>query len=302
MKTKQKSAMGMLCVMGSAVIFGFTPVLAALSYQGGNNGVNMAFLRAFLPIPVLCFLLRSTPMPTAQQRKRMLVLGLLLFGCTLLLYSSYAYIPVGLATTLHFLYPLYVALYKTVVWKQPLGRRRAAGLLLGVAGAALFLDMSAGTVDPRGFMLALASGLCYAGYIIALGREAKDPVPLYRLMLGISIVGVFLCGGVGLATGYLTVDLNGWAWACAAGAALLVAVVGCVLFQTGVRSIGEADAAIFSLLEPITSILFGVLLLGDRLSAAKLTGCGLILVGLFIAGRAEKGEKKEVEHPSEPGD
>ena len=50
---KKNQLSGVIFVFLSAVIFGFTPVLAAISYQGGNNGINMAFLRAFLPIPVL---------------------------------------------------------------------------------------------------------------------------------------------------------------------------------------------------------------------------------------------------------
>ena len=48
------------------------------------------------------------------------------------------------------------------------------------------------------------------------------------------------------------------------------------------RIVGKANAAIFSLLEPITSIVFSVLLLGDALSPAKLTGCALILAGLLV--------------------
>ncbi len=274
---------GMLSVLLSAVIFGFTPVLAAISYQGGNNGVNMAFLRALLPIPVLAFLARKAPRPTGRQVKGGLRLGLVLFGCTLLLYSSYAFIPVGLATTLHFLYPLYVVLYEKVVQKKPLGRNKTLGLLLGLAGLALFLDISGGIPDPRGMALALLSGVCYAAYIILLGREAEQPMPLYQLMLTVSVSGAALCGAAGLATGSLTLALTGKAWICAATVAMLAAVVACVLFQAGVRSVGKANAAIFSLLEPITSIAFSLWLLNDRLSAVKMAGCGVILLGLLAA-------------------
>lgn len=268
-------------VLASAVIFGFTPVLAALSYQGGSNGVNMAFLRAALPLPVLYALARRHPKPDAAQRRLGAVLGLLLFGCTLLLYSSYAYIPVGLATTLHFLYPLYVVLYEWLVQRRSPGALQMAGLVLGLSGSMLFLQPGEGALHPAGLLLALLSGVLYAGYIVVLSRESQRPMPLYRLMFEVSRSGAALCLVAGLLLGRLTLRLTPQAWVCAVLVALLASVVACVLFQAGVRIVGKTNAAIFSLLEPITSIVFSVLLLGDTLSPAKLTGCALILAGLL---------------------
>ena len=106
---KKSRTLGMFYVFLSAVVFGFTPVLANLSYAGGNNGVNMAFLRALIPLPVMVLLGRMTSpgfRPSPRQWRIGLLAGCLNFGCSLMLYSSYSYIPVGIATTLHFLYPL----------------------------------------------------------------------------------------------------------------------------------------------------------------------------------------------------
>ena len=282
LKPRTKQLTGYAGVLTSAVIFGFTPVLAALSYKGGNNGVNMAFLRATLPLPVLYALAHRHPKPDAAQRRLGAVLGLLLFGCALLLYSSYAYIPVGLATTLHFLYPLYVVLYEWLVQRRSPGALRLAGLVLGLSGSMLFLQPGEGALHPAGLLLALLSGVCYAGYIVVLSRESQRPMPLYRLMFEVSRSGAVLCLVAGLLLGRLTLRLTPQAWICAVLVALLAAVVACVLFQAGVRIVGKANAAIFSLLEPITSIVFSVLLLGDALSPAKLTGCALILAGLLV--------------------
>lgn len=282
LKPRTKRLTGYAGVLASAVIFGFTPVLAALSYQGGSNGVNMAFLRAALPLPVLYALARRHPKPDAAQRRLGAVLGLLLFGCALLLYSSYAYIPVGLATTLHFLYPLYVVLYEWLVQRRSPGALRLAGLVLGLSGSMLFLQPGEGALHPAGLLLALLSGVCYAGYIVVLSRESQRPMPLYRLMFEVSRSGAVLCLVAGLLLGRLTLRLTPQAWVCAVLVALLASVVACVLFQAGVRIVGKANAAIFSLLEPITSIVFSILLLGDALSPAKLTGCALILAGLLV--------------------
>ena len=67
---KKNQLSGVIFVFLSAVIFGFTPVLAAISYQGGNNGINMAFLRAFLPIPVLLLLWFFTARKSVPTRRQ----------------------------------------------------------------------------------------------------------------------------------------------------------------------------------------------------------------------------------------
>lgn len=250
MSGKETSARGVGLIMASALVFGFTPILAAISYQGGNNGVNMAFLRALLPLPLIFFLSRGTAKPTRAQTRMGVLLGLLSFGCTLLLYSSYAYISVGTATTLHFLYPLYVVLYERIFRRRRMGVYRVLGLLCGLAGVLLFLDIGGASLDARGVVPALLSGMCYAAYIVALGREGRAPLPLYRLMRLISLTGVLLCGAAGLLLGKLTVSLTPAAWGYAFAAAMLVSVGGSVLFQAGVRHVGETLAAVFSLLEP----------------------------------------------------
>lgn len=286
---KKRNLFGQLCVFGSAIIFGFTPILVSISYRGGNNGVNMAFLRALLPIPALLLLGCRMPWPGRGQWKRGIAAGFLSFGCTLLLYSSYEYISPGLATTLHFLYPVYVTLYEAVRTRRKPGRARIAGLILGLSGSLLFLETGE-SGQLIGFILAIGSGMAYALYIIVLGKEARNPMPLYRLMLLISIAGVALCGAVGLAMGKITFALSAGAWLCVGGAALLVAVVGCVLFQRGVREVGEANAAIYSLFEPIMSVLFSVWMLHDALSIRKIMGCALILGSLLMLSLC--GQKK----------
>jgi len=279
---KKKQLLGQLCIIGSAIIFGFTPVLAAISYKGGNNGINMAFLRALVPIPLLLLIGRNLAMPSKSQWKTGLIAGCLSFGCTLLLYSSYEYISPGLATTLHFMYPLYVTVYEAIKSRKSPGKIRLTGLALGLIGSSLFLDMGEGGANLLGFTLALLSGVTYAAYIVALSKEAQKPMPLFRLILVVSISGVFLCGTTGLATGKLVFSMPPMAWVCAIAVALLAAVVGGVLFQKGVREIGGANSALLSLFEPITSVVFSVLLLGDKLSLLNVMGSVLILGGLAL--------------------
>lgn len=284
-------AKGIFYVFLSAVVFGFTPVLANLSYSGGNNGINMAFLRAVIPLPVL-LLLGRTASPGYRASKRQLVMGSVLgslnFGCSLMLYSSYSFIPVGIATTLHFLYPLFVMLYHVVFHRQKPGLMKSSGLLLGVGGAVLLVEMGEGGLSPLGMTLALLSGVVFAAYIIVVQKEASHPLPLYRLMTVTSLAGAVLCGAVGLGFGSLTLALTPKAWLFAGLTALLVSIGGSAVFQAGVRIVGDKDAAVYSLLEPLTSILFGLILLSEAFTARKALSCALILTGLLLTALADQ--------------
>lgn len=288
---KNKRSLGFFYVILSAVVFGFTPVLANLSYAGGNNGVNMAFLRAVIPLPALIILGRiTTPgyKATGKQLRTGAVLGCLNFGCTLMLYSSYSYIPVGIATTLHFLYPLFVMLYHVVRYKERPGKWKVLGLVLGVGGAMLLVETGEAGLSPVGMGLALLSGVVFAAYIILLQKEAANPLPLYRLMTATSLAGAVLCGLVGIGMGSLTFALTPQAWVFAALTALLVSIGGSLVFQAGVRIVGDADAAIYSLFEPLTSLLFGLLLLGEVLTVRKILSCMFILTGILLTMIADR--------------
>ena len=283
--------MGIFELFLSAVVFGFTPILANLSYAGGNNGVNMAFLRAVIPLPVLLILCRQTAphfRACAGQMRMGAVLGVLQFGCTLMLYTSYSYIPVGIATTLHFLYPLFVMLYHLVRYRENPGWLKWIGLFLSLGGAMLLVEMGEGGLSPFGMGLALLSGVVFAAYIILLQKEADQPLPIYHLMTVTSLSGAALCALVGLVSGSLTVSLTPSAWVFAALTALLVSIGGSAVFQAGVRIVGDADAAIYSLLEPLTSIVFGLLLLGEALTMRKMLSCVLILGGLLLTALADR--------------
>ena len=190
------------------------------------------------------------------------------------------------------MYPLYVVLFNTIFRHQKPGLIRIVGMILGMVGAVMLVDLGGGSSNPVGLLLAFLSGIFYAAYILVLQKESAAPMPLYQLMTIVSISGAALCAVVGLSMGKLTLALTAPAWGYAVSVAMLTAIVGCVLFQAGVRRVGDANAAIFSLLEPLTSIIFGVILLHDAFSFQKGLGCALILLGLLCTSCADLVKKK----------
>ena len=58
---------------------------------------------------------------------------------TLLLYSSYQYISVGMATTIHFLYPVLVVIFSFLFYKEPITKQNLWNVISLKLSNALFI-------------------------------------------------------------------------------------------------------------------------------------------------------------------
>ena len=288
---------GILFVIVSSVIYGVTPVLARIAYDEGTNGVTMAFLRPILALPFLFINMKIQKIPFAVNMTELRDLMLAGFGIsatTALLYSSYAYIPVGEATTLFFIYPALVSLGCAVFYKEKLTKTIIAAVLLSVTGVYMFSgNLSFGNIKSdgtTGFMLALAAGLALAFYVIRVYKSSLRRIPAPKITFAVCVTAAFCTGiyglsglGGGLAFG---MSLKGWVYAWIV--ALSVSLGAVMLFQLGVKYAGATTAAVISTVEPIISILCGALFLGERLSFSNLIGCACIIAGVILVTTRRK--------------
>ena len=103
--------------------------------------------------------------------------------------------------------------------------------------------------------------------------HALPPVLLSGLMFTsplLVLVPVSVARGIDLG-------LPGAAWAAAAGAIVVSAVVPIALFYTGVKLVGAGTASLLGIGEPFAGVLLGYAVLGESLSALQLLGGALII-------------------------
>ena len=105
---------GFIYLLLSAVYFGFMPLLVKVICADGSTIVGALFLRfALAIIPLYIYLkVRKVPMElSVEEGKKILCVTVFGYGITaLLLYSAYDYMPSGMATVIHFGYPVFVLL------------------------------------------------------------------------------------------------------------------------------------------------------------------------------------------------
>ena len=133
------------------------------------------------------------------------LLSLFRAGCSLSLVFAYANIATGVASTIHFLYPLAVALAMTLFFRERCSRRLFSAIAVSLAGAAL---LSSGDIRSNGgdatFGIAAAffSVISYAGYIIGVRKSRAAQVESTTLTLLVMAIGA-VCSILPLIAGYI---------------------------------------------------------------------------------------------------
>lgn len=294
---------GFIYVVLSAVIFGCMPLLVKNIYSQGGNAVTITFLRGLLSLPVLYVLMKregGTLRVSLKRLRKLVILSLGFFSTTILLFTSYNYISTGAATTIHFVYPVFVLLGSILFFKEPFDRVKFFCVLLCTAG--IFLFYTPGEMGSViGLVLAFASGLTFAFYVVYLDKSGLKNIKPFALgfyLAAVTSVELFVYA---LFTNQLTLDMTLKGWALNGVLAISVSVGAVVLFQIGVRQIGAQSTSILSTFEPVTSIIIGVVIFSEPLVIKTVVGVGLILtsviwltIGSRQQGRAKPELKKSV--------
>lgn len=269
----------------SAVIFGCSPLAAKYVYQAGLNPFVLTFYRNFLALPVLYVLMRLSGEPVRLSRKTSgSVLALAVLNGVLtqsLLFSSYLFIPSGVATSFHFIYPTAVVAADVLLFRQKARLAQWVGLLLCTAGVLTFYAPGQ-QLDGRGCALALLSGITYAGYILFLEHRNPEGVSTVKVSFYIAgmvsiVLGLF-CGAAKL----FVLPPTPGCWAVCILYALGASVIGIILFQKGTARIGGQRASILSAFEPITSVLIGVLVFHEAFGWRTALGTGLVIAATVL--------------------
>jgi drug/metabolite transporter (DMT)-like permease len=91
----------------------------------------------------------------------------------------------------------------------------------------------------------------------------------------------------GAVSGELLFNLTPVAWGAVMGCAFFANYIGIVLFFVGLRRVGPSDASIVMNLEPVLTVVFSVILLGESFGWAQAAGGGIIIGGLYILHQGE---------------
>ncbi|MCI8404991.1 MAG: DMT family transporter [Clostridia bacterium] len=278
---------GKICLIVSAFLYGLAPVFAKLAYAGGVNGITLTFLRTALMLPVMLVLMKARRQSFYLNKKELInITALGVVGGTLsmiALYAAYEYISTGLATTLHFIYPLIIVVVSALIYREKVKGVKLLAVMLVTVGVFMFVDLNS-RADKAGVILAVLSGVFYSFYVIYMahsGIDRMDYVKLTFYLMVIMSIGTLLFGILSGGLDFESIKSSGWIYA--AVVSVLISLGAIPLFQAGVRYEGASTAGIISAFEPITTIILGALFLGETMGIVQYIGGAVIILGVVLA-------------------
>ena len=283
MNTRTK---GLLATMISAVFFGFIPLFVKTICAGGGNSVSAAFYRFFLSVPILYIYLKAQGISMRVTRTEFAKIALITIfgygGTAVLLFSSYNFIPSGMSTTIHFMYPVFTILGCMIFFKEKVSPLKLLCVALCFGGILLFYNGESGG-SVLGMALSFLSGVTYAFYTIYLQKMENLKLIFYMNTVAAAMILV-----MALLTAQFTLRLTPLAWGTAVFFATATSLIGVLGYQIGVKCIGPQNAAILSTFEPITSVIVGVLVYREAFSARTLLGCLCVLSAVVIVAKMKE--------------
>jgi len=214
------------------------------------------------------------------------------FGVTLNFWSYFSAVKhttLAVAITLLYTYPMFVALFSSVVLGERLTRVKLCAAGLTVLGSSLVAQIHQAEflrVNLRGILFGLLTALSMAVYSIlgkrAVARYAPWTVVLYAFAGG----GLFLA--IGSGSGLLAArDYPPVAWLWIVSLALIPSLGGYALFTLGLRDLPASRVSIIATWEVVTAAILGWLLFGEHLTPVQMLGAVFVCTGIAWIQRAE---------------
>ena len=287
MKSLSKNAIiGYPAGIITGITYGLNPLFAIPLMREGAAIESILFFRYFFAVVLLgMFLLlsRVSFKITLKQAGVLITLGLLFTSSSIMLFEAYKYIASGLATTLIFLFPVFVAIimvFLRVVPSWPVWLAIAATL----CGVVIMTQSDATqVVNPLGVALSLGSALTYALFIVVINRSkaianiSNSLLTFYALSVG----AVVFITKIMVADITITAGIEGvTAWLNILGLALLPTIVSTATLAIATRNIGATKASVLGVFEPITAILIGTFMLGEPLTTNIIIGITISIVAV----------------------
>ncbi len=199
----------------------------------------------------------------------------------------------GLATVMGNLQVVIVALAAWRLLGERPRREVFVAIPLMLAGVVLIsgvLGAGAYGADPRaGVAIGLVTALAYAGYLLVIRQASPDHRPAGPVAIATAVTGL-LAGLFGIAAGRLGLAVGGLDLAPSLPALVPLVAYGVVAQSLGYLAIQAAlprlPAAISSVLllvQPVATLVLGVVLLGEDPSGTQLLGVVMIVGGIALA-------------------
>ena len=248
---------------------------------------------------LLVMLLGRLPFSRRAVKDNALCLGLsgLMLGFNwILLFESYRYTTIAVATLCYYLAPILVVAVSPLVFRERLGLFRALCVLAALAGMVFVSGAAEGGLpspgQAKGIALALGAALLYAAIVI-VNKKMQGISGLERTVVQLGISALVLLP-------YNLLTVQGPLPAPEPSALVLLLAVGVIhtglayfLYFGCMEDLPSQTVAILAYVDPVTAVLLSALALKEPMSAGMWLGAVLVIAAAVLLELPVKKKKAE---------
>ena len=269
---------GLLYGLLSSASFGLIPLFTIPAMQAGMQFESILFYRFLFACLALGGILLVNGQSFRIKRQdipSLFLLALLYLMSAVFLFWGYKFMASGVATTIHFMYPVLTTLIMMLFFKE----KKSGWRIAAIASAG---DTKTGSFSFLGLFIVLLSALGYALYLVTMSQLKIGQMKGLLLTFY-----VFLFGGILLFIGTETISqlqpISKWH---TAGNLILLALIPTVVSNLAlvraVKSIGSTLTSVLGAMEPVTAVCVGIFLFGEAFTTSIGVGIALIIAAVIV--------------------
>jgi drug/metabolite transporter (DMT)-like permease len=285
---------GLALATAGSIAFSGKAIIVKLAYRYGVDAVTLIMYRMLFALPLFLGIAwwagRGRPPLTARDWRTIALLGFTgYYLASFLDFAGLAYVTASFERLVLYLNPTLVLVLGRVLFGRRVGRAQVVALAVSYAGVLLVFGHEltfAGSNVALGAALVFCSAVSYATYLVFSGEEVKRLGSLRLTGLASTFACIFC-----IAQFLLVRPLSA---AAVAPQVLWLSVLNAVactvapvlMVMMAIERVGASVAAQTGMVGPISTILMGVLILGEPFTGWIAAGTVCVLTGIWMLARA----------------
>jgi drug/metabolite transporter (DMT)-like permease len=285
---------GLALATAGSIAFSGKAIIVKLAYRYGVDAVTLIMYRMLFALPLFVAIAwwagRGRPPLTARDWRTIALLGFSgYYLASFLDFAGLAYVTASFERLVLYLNPTLVLLLGRVLFKRRVSRGQLAALAVSYAGVLLVFGHElrfAGTNVALGAALVFASAVSYAIYLVFSGEEVKRLGSLRLTGLASTFACLFCIAQFLLIRPPAAAVVAPQVLWLSVLNAVACTVAPVLMVMMAIERVGAPVAAQTGMVGPLSTIMMGVLILGEPFTAWIAAGTVCVLAGIWMLARS----------------
>ena len=284
---------GLALASVGAIAFSGKAIIVKLAYRHGVDAITLIMYRMLFALPLFMLLAwwAGRGKPALTKRDWIVVVGLGFSGyylASFLDFAGLAYISASLERLILYMNPTLVLAMGVLIFKRKVTGRQLIALGVSYCGVLLVFGhelTSLGSNAALGAALVFGSAVSYAIYLVYSGEEVKRLGALRLTGLATTVACLFCIAQFALLRPLSALAVAPEVIWLSVLNATLCTFAPVLMVMMAIERIGATMAAQTGMIGPLSTILMGVVILGEPFTVWIAAGTLLVLAGIWLLAK-----------------